>query len=450
MTTEIKRLQFIDGINVNTPTQSGETIFTKTLVTTTPYTPTQDETVLYVDTTIGNITINLPSAATAAIVNKFYIIKKITNDANKVIVDPNGAETIDAVATKDIEFFNDCLQCHSDGTNWKIISQNLFSNQVFNADFVQSDGVISSNLSFYAGVGGGDMSVSISSFDGSALSVANYATVVFHGSTNASGVMNRRKITSNLSITIPNGATLGFLSGDETPFYLYAVDTGAGIVLGVSRLQLNENEMYSSTAISNAADANNVLYTTASQTTKPIRLLAKIISTQATAGNWLTAPTKIYTNNNNIEQEKIIDFYINNAGQALSTNPSSPTVFTCSTKVKSTHGAYSNSTGYLTCPKDGFLKATIAYYSAAATPTQVEILAILYKVGATTWPANALDSFSRASGTYPTTGNYITGNGELKTKVLAGEQYFIGLYSSLAAQSLNTGNTSCTIKWELI
>lgn len=355
MTTEVKRLQFIDGINVNTPMQSAETIFTKTLISTTPYAPTQDETVLYVDTTIGDITINLPSAATAAIINKFYIIKKITSDANKVIVDPNGSETIDLASLQNIQFFNDCLQCHSDGTNWKIISQNIFSNQVFTTDFVQSNTSLINNLSFYVGVGAGDCSVSISSFDGSALSGANFSTIVFHGSTNASGVQVRRKITSNLSLTIPSGATLGFLSGDETPFYIYAIDTGSGVVLGVSRLQLNDNEVYSSTAISNAADLSYVLYSTNAQTSKPIRLLAKVISTQATAGTWASAPTKIYINNGDILPEKVVEDWASNASD---TNVNAST-FIFEDKVKSSHGWYNPSTGEFTVNALGNMRGVL-------------------------------------------------------------------------------------------
>lgn len=351
MPTEIKRLQFLDGLNINAPTQSAETIYSDVTVTSSPYTATENETVIYVDTTAGNITINLPSASTASIVEKFYIIKKITNDANKVIVDANGSQTIDGSLTKDIEFYNDCLQVHSDGSNWKIISQNLFSNQVFDVDFVQSNTSLINNLSFTASVASNECTVAIASFDGSALSVANYATVVFHNSSNSSGVQNRRKITSNLSLIIPSGATLGFVSAEETPFYVYGIDTGSGVVLGVSRLQLNDNEVYSSTAISNAADANNVLYSTNAQTSKPIRLLAKVISTQATAGTWASSPTKIQINNGDLEQEKIVDIFESNAGTVY-TNANA---LVYEDKVSTTHGSYNSSTGVYTCNKIGFL-----------------------------------------------------------------------------------------------
>lgn len=355
MTTEIKRLQFLDGLVINTPTQSAETIYTPVLVSTTPYTATVDETVIYVDTTIGNITINLPSASSPTIVNKFYIIKKITNDANKVIVDPNGSQTIDGSLTEDVEFFNDCLQIHSDGSNWKIISQNIFSNQAFTADFVQSNTSLINNASFTVGVGGGDCSIEMASFNGDPLSGANYATIVFHGSANASGVQNRRKVTANLSLTIPSGATLGFLSGDETPFYIYAIDTGSGVVLGVSRLQLNDNEVYSSTAISNAADLSYVLYSTNAQTSKPIRLLAKVISTQATAGTWASAPTKIYINNGDILPEKVVEDWASNASD---TNANAST-FIFEDKVKSSHGWYNPSTGEFTVNALGNMRGVL-------------------------------------------------------------------------------------------
>lgn len=78
-----------------------------------------DETVL-VDATGGNVTINLPIAATVPY--KRYNIKKIDATANTVTVDPNGAETIDGAATAVISTQYETLSPESDNVSaWWIV-----------------------------------------------------------------------------------------------------------------------------------------------------------------------------------------------------------------------------------------------------------------------------------------------------------------------------------------
>lgn len=122
MTTEVKRLQFIEGINVNTPTQTALSIMPSTNVSTTPYTALDSDTIFYVDTTIGNITINLPAVATPAMNGKIYYIKKISSDANTVIIDPSGAETIEGAGTYTLLKQNDVIATQCNAVNWKLIS----------------------------------------------------------------------------------------------------------------------------------------------------------------------------------------------------------------------------------------------------------------------------------------------------------------------------------------
>lgn len=135
MTTEIKRLQFIDGINVNTPTQSVLSIMPSTPVSTTPYIPQDSDSILYVDTTVGNITINLQSVAVASMLNKILYIKKTTSDVNTVIIDASGAELIEGATTYTISKENDAIAIHCNGVNWKLIADlktlhvDLYSNQ---------------------------------------------------------------------------------------------------------------------------------------------------------------------------------------------------------------------------------------------------------------------------------------------------------------------------------
>jgi hypothetical protein len=74
-----------------------------------------------VDSTSGNVTINLPTAA--KIKGKEYTIKKVVA-ANSVIVDGSGAETIDGAATYTMTAQWKYVRVRSNGTNWIIVANN--------------------------------------------------------------------------------------------------------------------------------------------------------------------------------------------------------------------------------------------------------------------------------------------------------------------------------------
>ncbi len=86
-------------------------------VTTSPVTLDLNDDVVLVDATIGNITINLPTAASAKA--KVYIVKKI-NSSNTVTIDPDGSETIDGASTASLTSQNTSREFYSDGTEWWI------------------------------------------------------------------------------------------------------------------------------------------------------------------------------------------------------------------------------------------------------------------------------------------------------------------------------------------
>lgn len=107
-----------DGTAGNPLVAAGASGFTysKTLVNTTPYTivPTTGYNVYNVDATAGIITINFPTAVGNA---AWYVVKKIDSSANTVILDPNGAETLDGQPTQIIRFQNTSVDVYSDNSN---------------------------------------------------------------------------------------------------------------------------------------------------------------------------------------------------------------------------------------------------------------------------------------------------------------------------------------------
>jgi predicted secreted protein len=92
-----------------------------TIVGVTSYTVLATDSVLTVnDTTIGgNVTINLPSAATVG--SGWELIVKKTGSSHLVTLDASGTETIDEETTSVLEIENDSIRVVSDGTNWKIV-----------------------------------------------------------------------------------------------------------------------------------------------------------------------------------------------------------------------------------------------------------------------------------------------------------------------------------------
>jgi hypothetical protein len=225
-----------------------------------------------------------------------------------------------------------------------------------------------SNISIVTSVASNAMTVTLKSMDGSDLSASNFATILFRDPTVSSGSQIRRTITSNLSIVIPSGATLGFANAIETPFHVYAIDTGSGIELGVVRTQRMDNDVWSTTAISSSADSNSVFYSTNAQISKPVRLLARVISTQSTAGLWASNASKIQTIG--LEQEFVLEKWATNTGSYT----------TGSTLLyedirSSSHNAYDPSTGIFTAPKQGVLKinAKVTLTSTSTSWSQLSI-----------------------------------------------------------------------------
>jgi hypothetical protein len=78
-----------------------------------------------------------------------------------------------------------------------------------------------------------------------------------------------------------------------------AINNGGTVELAVVNLaggnNLDETTLISTTAEggAGAADSANVIYSTTARTNVPFRVVGAIISTQATAGTWATAPSTI-------------------------------------------------------------------------------------------------------------------------------------------------------------
>lgn len=83
---------------------------------TANYTITANDYTITGDATSGNITFTLPTAV--GIAGVMYVVKKVDASGNSVIIDGNGAETIDGAATLSITVQYNSVILQSNGTNW--------------------------------------------------------------------------------------------------------------------------------------------------------------------------------------------------------------------------------------------------------------------------------------------------------------------------------------------
>lgn len=131
----------------------------------------------------------------------------------------------------------------------------------------------------------------------SALTVsAGDLSLDFRSTTLGSGTVSSVSGTP-VNLVVPSGATLGTINAVQSQLVVIAMNNAGTIELAVVNLSggnnLDETTLISTTAVSSAADAANVVYSTAARTNLPFRVIGLIQSTQATAGTWATAPSLI-------------------------------------------------------------------------------------------------------------------------------------------------------------
>lgn len=133
-----------------------------------------------------------------------------------------------------------------------------------------------------------------------ALTVTLNPTVLdFRSSTLGSGTVNTRTVSAAISVVVSSGSTLGTVSTVPNRLAVLAIDNAGTVELAVVNIaggtNLDETGVISTTAEggAGAADSATVIYSTTARTNVPYRVVGFVESTQATAGTWATAPSKI-------------------------------------------------------------------------------------------------------------------------------------------------------------
>ncbi len=95
------------------------------------YTPNKNDKTILADASSASFTVTLPAAAGVE-TGKTFTVKRTNAGGNSIIVDANGSETIDGVASLRLNQRFDYLQLQSDGTNWMVISERISPSLVVN------------------------------------------------------------------------------------------------------------------------------------------------------------------------------------------------------------------------------------------------------------------------------------------------------------------------------
>jgi len=127
----------------------------------------------------------------------------------------------------------------------------------------------------------------------------NACALAFRSSSLTSGATSTVTVSSPISVTVSSGSTLGTVSAVQSTVMVIAINNAGTVELAVVNISggnnLDETTLISTTAEggAGAADSASTIYSTTARSSVAFRVVGAIISTQATAGTWATAPSTI-------------------------------------------------------------------------------------------------------------------------------------------------------------
>lgn len=136
------------------------------------------------------------------------------------------------------------------------------------------------------------------SVSGNALTVTlDPTTLAFRSTTLGSGTPAVVTSSSQLSLTVPSGATLGTVNAVQSDIIVLAINNAGTMELAVVNSSggndMSEMGLISTTAISSGSTSASTIYSTSARTNVAYKIVGIVRSTQATAGSWATSPSLV-------------------------------------------------------------------------------------------------------------------------------------------------------------
>ncbi len=154
---------------------------------------------------------------------------------------------------------------------------------------------LAENLGVKAEVVSGDLVISVKQADGETdPDSTSPVRIAFRDPDVAIGGYVIRTLDVAESLTVPSGATLGIVEGRNSSIWVYLLDDGGDVKLGVSTANYGEIRVYTSTTSISTSSDDNDLYTQAS-IAGPVgaRVVGKITVNEVTAGVWTVSPISL-------------------------------------------------------------------------------------------------------------------------------------------------------------
>jgi hypothetical protein len=150
------------------------------------------------------------------------------------------------------------------------------------------------NLAIACSVSASALTIALKQADGSTdASASNPVSVSFRDPTIANGNFVTRTVTGALSVTVPSGATLGLNSGTNGYIYVFAIDNGGTIVLGVNSIWLPD-AVYSTFNLTTASDtAASGPSWVGGAAALSCKMIARLRYSTAPNGTYSAVPTQI-------------------------------------------------------------------------------------------------------------------------------------------------------------
>jgi len=192
------------------------------------------------------------------------------------------------------------------------------------------------NLGIAFSVAASAATIAIKTDGGTNPSATDIVSVGFRNATAATGQFSTVNITGALSLVVPSTATLGQSSAVAAYIYVYLINNAGTAELAVSRSLYDEGSVVSTVIINTGSDSAATIYSTTARSGVALRLVGRILNTQATAGTWASTATEISVLP--FIPVKVVAVYNTNAGQPITTGGANK-IIDFEDKVIDTHNA---------------------------------------------------------------------------------------------------------------
>ena len=174
---------------------------------------------------------------------------------------------------------------YSDSTSWYELGANRDRNLLENVGFQVS---MASNI----------MTIALKQADGATDPTPDRPAQVGFKSLAQTGSWTKGTASVGQTLEVPADATLGTIDNRFHRLYVYLVDAGGNLELGISQKYYDGTSLVETFEINSSSDDVGSIYTEIAHTSPsdevPVKCLGFIETTQINAGYWIEAPSKVY------------------------------------------------------------------------------------------------------------------------------------------------------------